>query len=82
MVWKLFAHIKSAILESYCFTGKIIKGVSFVSVCYHGFIFLKFGFYGLDCSRFWVRIVFGVGVVIQLQGIYALCCHFPVHIAV
>ena len=57
MVWKLFAHIKSAILESYCFTGKIIKGVSFVSVCYHSFIVLEFCFYALDCLCFRVCVV-------------------------
>ena len=32
VVWKLFARIKSVILESYCFMGKIIKELP-LSVC-------------------------------------------------
>jgi len=32
VVWKLFACIKSVILESYCFMGKIIKELP-LSVC-------------------------------------------------
>ena len=32
VVWKLFARIKSVVLESYCFMGKIIKGLP-LSVC-------------------------------------------------
>ena len=37
VVWKLFAHIKSVILQSYCFMGKIIKEPLFRCVlsCLH-----------------------------------------------
>jgi len=73
VVWKLFARIKSVILESYCFMGKIIKGV-LSSVCAImaslslSFVFMLLIVFAPGC------MLCVLGVVLYCQGVYAFCC--------